>query len=295
MHFKFLLLAVLFAVPQLALAKPQCDQKYGIWASEADGVRYVVYGSDGVAYNSDVYFEEWRQSKLAWRAKAKVTCSNGAVTCYGLVENASGLTGDEAITDVVIEEIDEEADGLPEWVVFAGLGQRLYYGGGAKVEWFNDFGPSEDDRITMPNVYRFFDCREQGELALFIPAGDSGKSLVDQLLNESNDRLVRAFISATFKPTARMKAVLAGMNDSVSFEAMIRDGRISSPSDCLPELRGLCFETLKEPTGDTVVYEWGEWVDNTPAAELPDYVGSLVREAAKLGFNLLSDEELAAV
>jgi hypothetical protein len=82
MHFKFLLLAVLFAVPQLALAKPQCDQKYGIWASEADGVRYVVYGSDGVAYNSDVYFEEWRQSKLAWRAKAKVTCSNGAVT-YG--------------------------------------------------------------------------------------------------------------------------------------------------------------------------------------------------------------------
>ena len=294
MRLMFLFLTALFAIPQVGWSKPQCDQKYGIWAAEADGVRYVVYGSNGVAYNSDVYFEEWRQSKLAWRAKAKVTCSSGAVTCCGLVENASGLSGDEAMTDVVLEEIDEDADGLPEWVVFAGLGQRLYYSGGAKVEWFNDFGPSENDRITMPNVYRFFDCRKQGELALFIPAGGSGKSFVDLLLKESEDRLVRAFILATFKPTARMKAVLAGMNDSISFEEMVRDGRISSSGDCLPEHRSLCFEALKEPSGDTVVYEWGEWLDNTPAAGRPDYVSSLVKEAAKLGFNLFSDAELAA-
>lgn len=294
MRLMFLFLTVLIAIPQLAWANPQCDQKYGIWATEAEGVRYVVYGSDGVAYNSNVYFEEWRQSRLAWRANAKVTCSNGAVICYALVENASGLTGDDAITDVALEEIDENADGLAEWVVFAALGQRLHNSGGAKVEWFNGFGPT-DDRTTMPNTYRFLDCREPGEFALFIPAGEPGDSLVEQLLEKSKDRRVRAFIAATYKPTARMKAVLAGMNESISFEEMIRDGRISSPSDCLPEFRSLCFDTLKEPIGDTVAYEWGEWVDNTPSKELPEYVDSLMREAVKRGFNLLTDDELAAV
>ncbi len=200
----FLFLSFLFAMSQLTWAKPQCEQKYGIWATEADGVRHVVYGSDGVAYNSNVYFEEWRQSKLAWRASAKITCSNGAVTCYALVENASGLPGDDSTTDVVLEEIDENADGLPEWVVFAGLGQGLYYSGGAKVEWFNGFGPTEYDRITMPNIYRFLDCRERGELALFIPAGVSDASFFDQLLEKSKDRRVRAFITATQKPPDRI-------------------------------------------------------------------------------------------
>ncbi|MDP3526103.1 MAG: hypothetical protein Q8S27_16120 [Hoeflea sp.] len=295
MHLMFLFLAVLFWVPQWAWAKPQCEQDYAIWVSEADGVRHIVYGSEEVRYYSNVYFEEWRQSKLAWRSKGMVTCSNGAVICYANVENASDLGGDDATTSVVIEEIDENADGLPEWVVFAGLGQSIYYDGGAKVEWFNGFGLPEDDRVTMPNVYRFLSCRERRELVLSNPADDSWHTLLEELSGKSEDRRVLAFITATYKPTARMDAVLAGMGEFVSFEEMIRDGRISSPSDCLPEFRTLCFDTLQEPKGDTVIQEWGEWVDNIPSKELPEYVELLMRAAAQRGFNLLTDEELAAV
>lgn len=294
MRLMFLFLTVLFVIPQLAWAKPQCDQKYGIWATEADGVRYVVYGSDGVAYSSNVYFEEWRQSRLAWRANAKVTCSNGAVICYALVENASGLTGDDATTGVALEEIDENADGLPEWVVFAALGQSLYYSGGAKVEWFNGFGPAEDDRVTMPNIYQFFDCREPGELKLYRPAGESADTFLESYLARFSDRRTKAFIKASLERTPRIKAVVDGM-DEVSFEQMVRDERISSPTDCLPEFRVLCFDVLKAPTGETVVQEWSEWVDGMSPEELVGYVNGMMQEAAERGFNLLTDAELAAI
>lgn len=69
MHLMSLFLAVSLMVPQWAWANPQCEQDYAIWVSEADGVRHIVYGSEGVRYYSNVYFEEWRQSRLAWRSK----------------------------------------------------------------------------------------------------------------------------------------------------------------------------------------------------------------------------------
>lgn len=288
-------LTVLFMVPQAAWSNPQCEQDYAIWVSETGNVRHIVYGSEGVRYYSDVYFEEWRESKLAWRARASVTCSNGAVTCYALVENASGSTGDDGITSIVIEQIDENADGLPEWVVFAALGQSLYYNGGAKVKWFNGFGQGQYDRVTMPNIYQFFDCREPGELKLYRPVGESADKFLESYLARFSDRRTKAFIKASLERTPRIKAVINGMDEYVSFEKMVRDGRISSPTDCLPEFRVLCFDVLKTPTGETVVQEWSEWVDGMSPEELVGYVNSLMMEAAERGFNLLTDAELAAV
>lgn len=288
-------LVLLLSVPHWAFAKPKCEQDNAIWANQANGVRHIVYGTNGIRYGSEVYFEEWRQSKLAWRAKAVVTCSNGASICYAMVENASGLAGDDANTDIVVEEIDEDSDDLPEWVIFAALGQNLYYSGGAKVEWFNEFIPAEDDRVTMPNIYQFFDCREPGELKLYRPAGESADTFLERYLAKFSDRRTKAFIKASLERTPRIKAVVDGMDEYVSFEQMVRDERISSPTDCLPEFRVLCFDALKAPTGETVVQEWSEWVDGMSPEELVGYVNSLMQEAAERGFNLLTDAELAAI
>ncbi|MEW9837991.1 hypothetical protein [Mesorhizobium marinum] len=157
-----LMTLVLVLILHASWAQAQCKNETAIWATERDGIRHVVYGSNGVTLSSRVLFEEWRNSKLAWQVSASVTCSNGHSICRVMVPNASGLPGDAGQTVAIVEEIDQDGDGLSEWVVFAALGQMLYYAGGAKVVWYNDFKPGEFDRILIPNRYRFLACRDGG-------------------------------------------------------------------------------------------------------------------------------------
>lgn len=153
--------AVLLAASAATTFAQQCQKKNAVWVNERDGVRYVIYGTDGFEMFSAVNLEEWRDDKLAWRAKANVTCSNGVSVCYLLIENASGLSGDDATTSIVVEQIDEHGDGLSEWVVLAGMDSALWYSGGAKVEWFNGFKPkTTDERVIAPNIYSFESCHE---------------------------------------------------------------------------------------------------------------------------------------
>jgi hypothetical protein len=160
-----------------ATSKPACDNAHAVWASEKDDVRQVIYGTDGLNYGSTIYLEEWRQGKLAWRANGRTTCSNGASICYAMFEDMSGKTGEDATTDVVVETIDADEDGLDDWIVLAAAGQNLYYSGGLKVTWYNGFDNVTDDRIVSRNVFRFLSCRTAKELVLFEPA----KTDVDEL------------------------------------------------------------------------------------------------------------------
>ena len=141
-------------------ASSQCTDDTAVWSVEHAGITHLVYGLDGF-YFSTVYVEEWRESKLAWRTKSQVTCSNGVSTCYLMVDNAvPDDNGETSTTDVVIEAIDDNHDGLSERLILAGLYQSLHYAGGAKVEWFNGFKPVEDERPTAPNIYKFLKCQD---------------------------------------------------------------------------------------------------------------------------------------
>jgi hypothetical protein len=158
-----------------------CAAKAGIWADRADGgVRTIVYGTNGLIYPSDIYFEEWRGNKLAWRIKGQLECSNGVSTCYAAVgskgDGVSAPTGEGAkaegddappMSHAVLETIDENDDGMAEFAVFAGLSQILHYDGGANVEWFNGFAPEANDLPASPaNIYKFMGCRATEELEL---------------------------------------------------------------------------------------------------------------------------------
>ncbi|MGP2490484.1 hypothetical protein ACTDI4_02490 [Mesorhizobium sp. PUT5] len=146
----------------MALSAPSfasgCENKDAIWSASTDKARYVIYGTDGLNMFSDVTLEQWRNQKLAWRTAGKVTCSNGVVVCYLALTN--NLDAPDNGTSAIIEKIDENGDGVGDWVVFAGLDSELWYAGGAKVEWFNGYAPEdEDDRQTAPNIFRLDSCR----------------------------------------------------------------------------------------------------------------------------------------
>ena len=139
-----------------------CSDKRAIWSHDMGDIKHVVFGTEGVDYGSKIYFEEWRGGKLAWRGGGEVTCSNGASTCYGLVVNH---IGDGNTTDVVLEQIDENKDGVADWVIFAGLSQALWYSEGLEVEWFNGFKRQDpSDRIQASNIYALSGCRETDEI-----------------------------------------------------------------------------------------------------------------------------------
>lgn len=158
--FKFMIAATIVLGSALPAAA-KCASKDMVWSATGKTEKYVLYGSVGIEYGSNVSIEAWRNSKLAWRAKGSVTCSNGAVICYLMVDNASGETGEDATTDAVMETIDENKDGVPDYVILAALGQNLYQIGGAKVEWFNGFKPNdEDDRVFPENIFKFLSCKK---------------------------------------------------------------------------------------------------------------------------------------
>jgi hypothetical protein len=141
----------------------ECRDETGIWASpERDGVRHVLYGTGGIIMFSAVFIEEWRNGKRAWRTTAATTsCSNGEVVCRVAFEDET--PSDDPSQDraeAIVERIDENGDGLSEWVVLAGLAAELNYGGGAKVEWDDGFKPEEFERPVAGNIYKFLGCRK---------------------------------------------------------------------------------------------------------------------------------------
>lgn len=74
-------------------------------------------------------------------------------------------------------------------------------------------------------------------------------------------------------------------------------GPIDDVYKCLPELRTFCHDVITGIEKDTTVHEWGEWRDaygNNVEALKAEAQGH-VDDAADRGFNLLTNEELAAV
>src|SRR5262245_34997729 len=115
---------LIFAFAVLVLhtvaARSQCDEANAIWATEQDGVRHVLYGSEGLSNGSRVSIEEWRKAKLAWRAQGTVICSVQSI-CYLVVDN--NLKSPDRETEIIMETIDNDGDELADWVVLAALGQ----------------------------------------------------------------------------------------------------------------------------------------------------------------------------
>lgn len=140
--------ALASSVPAQAAAS--CDDSAAVWAtSEKEGVSHRLYRP------SDVYFiEEWRNGKRAWRTLAAwMTCSNGVSTCWADFQTEKGDTLS------ILESIDDDDDGLSEWMVIGSLWQDLRNGGGAKVEWDEGFASEAGERLLpKSNAYKFFGC-----------------------------------------------------------------------------------------------------------------------------------------
>jgi hypothetical protein len=170
-------LALLAGASHSVAASPPCDDDHAIWAYEDQERRVILYFGDPPpnvpgSFES-VHIEEWQGGKLIWRQNGLLTCSNGASTCYVVMEvvgdpdappddnnlNAAGAPEVSA----VIEIIDADEDGLSDWVVLAGLEQMTYYARGAKVEWFDSEQRQEREAayITPENIYKFYSCKKQ--------------------------------------------------------------------------------------------------------------------------------------
>mgnify|MGYP003658993562 CR=1 FL=1 len=116
---------------------------------------------NGLSYGSDLTIEERRNGKVAWKAHGFVTCSNGASICYAIMDNNSGLDGNDKTTDVILETINQDDRFVPQWVILAAHAQRLWYNNGLKVEWLNGFHPEDEyERVTAPNIYERMACGE---------------------------------------------------------------------------------------------------------------------------------------
>lgn len=146
-----------------ALSSPvaaACDNSNAQWVAEADEARFVLYGTKGLNYASKLYLEQWRKDKLAWRGRGSVTCSLGASICYALMRTDGEPNGRYPDTvDIELETIDEDDNGVPEWVVLAAFSQTVYGARrGLQVEWFNGFKPDASPYPLAPNIYKFDGC-----------------------------------------------------------------------------------------------------------------------------------------
>jgi hypothetical protein len=152
-----------FLLPATAEAAT-CKDELAIWAAKQGGVRNIAYQAQTDGLRSmwpSMVLEEWRDGKLAWRAVASTTCSNGHSICYIFAPDNASLIG-ESTTEAIIERIDENRDGLADWMILAGLGEQIWYADGLRVDWFNGFGKDEqDERITLPNQYKFSGCQTE--------------------------------------------------------------------------------------------------------------------------------------
>jgi hypothetical protein len=154
------ILAVLFAVfyPNMAIAL--CTNSDAVWSADQEDEHYVIYGTDGIEYGSKISIEKWHHKQLIWRGHAYESFSNGYVVRRLSFDNASGGTGFDGETDAVLETIDENNDGLYDWITLAAIEQSLHYAGGLKVKWFHGKPKLYDEPITIPDVYRFLACKK---------------------------------------------------------------------------------------------------------------------------------------
>ena len=161
MRWRWLLVGLaLLASPSARAA--DCDDRTAIWTTEEqDGVRHLLYGTHGIGEEGAMFIEEWRGGRRAWRTLAgRATCSDGI--CTVRFEDVTPSDDVEAY----VESVDENGDGLSDYVVLAGLGQDLYYGGGAKVEWDEGFlakkyGSMFERPLPVSNVFKFLRCRTE--------------------------------------------------------------------------------------------------------------------------------------
>lgn len=111
---------------------------------------------------------------------------------------------------------------------------------------------------------------------------------------QASPAFVEAFRLASSNLTPRQVDVVDGLARETTLESLVAVGTIQTPYDCLPEHRILCHETLAQQTdGKTVIVEWGEWRDSLDEIQTATFVSELINEAAALGFNLLTSQELA--
>lgn len=148
-------------------AHARCNDEHAIWEASSDGgVRHtLVIRSDDQMFGFVARIEEWRNDRLAWRVQGTILCSNGDVTCRldipNMMDPDDPNKDEEDYATAIVERIYEDSDDNAEWIVLAGLHQKLYYSGGANVEFVNGFSREyEDERIVAPNVYKFSGCRE---------------------------------------------------------------------------------------------------------------------------------------
>ena len=113
------------------------------------GIRHTLaIKSDDQVAGSIARIEEWRGGKLAWRLQGEILCSNGDVTCQlslpNMMDPDNPANGEDDHATAV-ERIDDDGVRNAEWIVLANLHQKLYYSGGANVEFVNGFGREYED------------------------------------------------------------------------------------------------------------------------------------------------------
>lgn len=162
MRISAMLVSILVPICLATPAMAACETSNAQWVSQGPQMRHVLYGHKGVDYGSHLFIEEWRGDRLAWRGRGRVTCSLGVSVCYALMYTDNPpRDGHPASAGAVLETIDENDDGLPEWVVLAALAQDAFRDGGLKVKWFNGFKPSEYPNAVPSNIYKLDGCRPQ--------------------------------------------------------------------------------------------------------------------------------------
>lgn len=120
---------------------------------------YTLEASDALTMFTALRIDFNGTDGRSWRIFGEIGCSNGASTCRATFPNRLGSKDrTENVVSSIIERIDANGDDIGDWVVFAGLGQELYYSGGAEVEWITGKHDPEDERILIPNIFRLDRC-----------------------------------------------------------------------------------------------------------------------------------------
>ncbi|RWA98305.1 hypothetical protein [Mesorhizobium sp.] len=148
-----------------ATAGESCTSHDAVWSHESRGSTWRYYTTGSAWTMRDAFIEKWTGQKLDYRIKGEWTCSNGAVICQVIMPTKpldSPTDAADGTVNAVFEEIDENGDRVPEWVVLAGLGQAYYYSAGPRYDFVN--GDEPPHRSYIPNVFKYETCnRDVGD------------------------------------------------------------------------------------------------------------------------------------
>ena len=170
---RFLVLGLLtftglaFCIQPTSAQVLKCNDDRAVWSSESDG--YTIQLMLSRSLHSDplvsgvFVFSAIKDGSVHWTTEGAVRCSQGMPICSIDVPSTNG-TFDGAI----VENIDENADGLSEWIIFAGLEQQLYYAGGLAGE-FPDSAASVTTKPLLPNQFKLVSCRPENEVLIPMP------------------------------------------------------------------------------------------------------------------------------